>query len=66
MAGLDASLQEWTKPVGKAWENEYDFRQTNRFAKLGGGKYTITNCNKTTYIECVPETKSFFKMLNGH
>ena len=35
------------------------FLQINRFAKIGEGRYTITNCNKTTFIQCTPERKPF-------
>ena len=31
----------------------------DRFAHLGGGMQTTRKCNKTTHIECTPETKYF-------
>ena len=40
-------------------EKEYDFLQTDRFTKIGEGRYTIRSCNKKTYIEFTPETKRF-------
>ena len=43
-----------------AWENEYDFLQIDRFAKIRKGRYTIRNSNKTEYIESTPETKPFW------
>ena len=57
IAGLDMNLEEWKQLCHKACENEYDYLQIDRFAKIGNGRYTIRNCNKTTYTECTPETK---------
>ena len=57
------NLEEWKQLCRKAWENDYDYLQIERFAKIGEGRYTIRNCNKTTYIECSPETKPFRLLL---
>ena len=59
IAGLDMSLEERKPLCCKSWENEYDYLQLDRFAKIRNGRYTIRNCNKSTYIECTPETKTF-------
>ena len=59
IAGLDMNLEEWKSLCRKAWENDYDYLQIDRFAKIGEGRYTVRNCNKTTYIECICETKPF-------
>ena len=59
IAGLDMNLEEWRQLCRKAWENDYDFLQIDRFAKIGNGRYTIRNCNKNNHIECTPETKPF-------
>ena len=59
IAGLDMNLDEWKQLCRKAWENDYEYLQIDRFAKIGNGRYTIRNCNKTTFIECTPETKPF-------
>ena len=59
IAGLDMNLQEWKQLCRKAWESDYDFLQIDRFAKIGQGRYTIRNCNKTTFMECTPEMKPF-------
>ena len=53
------NLEERKQLCRKAWENDYDYLQTDRFAKIGESRYTITNCNKNAYIECTPETKPF-------
>ena len=53
------NLEEWKSLCRKAWENDSDFLQKDRFAKIGKGRYTIRNCNKTTYIKCTPETEPF-------
>ena len=59
LAGLDMNLEEWKQLCRKAWENDYDYLQIDRFAKTGNGRYTIRNCNKNNYIECTPETRPF-------
>ena len=59
IAGLDMNLDEWKELCRKAWENDYDYLQIDRFAKIGIGRYTIRNCNKNNFIECTPETKPF-------
>ena len=60
IAGLGMNLEEWKQLCRKAWESQYDHLQIDRFAKTGGGRYTIRNCNKNTYIEYIPETKAFY------
>ena len=59
IAGLDMILIEWKQLCCKAWENDYDFLQRDRCVKIGKGRYTIKNCNNTTYTEGTPETKPF-------
>ena len=44
-AGLDTNLEERKQLCRKAWENDYDYLQLGRFAKIGEGRYTIRNCN---------------------
>ena len=51
------NLQEQKQFCRKAWENEYDFLQIDRFAKTGDGRYTIRNCSKTAFIESSSQTK---------
>ena len=50
IAGPDLNLQEWKQLCGKAWENENDYSQIDRFAKIGEGKYTIRNCKKKQFV----------------
>ena len=38
IAGLDMSLPKWKQLCRKAWENDYDYLQIDRFAKIGEGK----------------------------
>ena len=59
IAGLDMILEEWKSLCRKAWENDYEFLQIDRFAKTGNCRYTIRNSYKIFYIECSPETKHF-------
>ena len=54
------NLEEWKKLCRKAWENDYDDLQLDRFTEIGKGMYTIRICNKNTYIEGIPETKHFY------
>ena len=51
------NLEEWKQLLHKAWENEYEYLQIDRFAKLGEGRATTGYYNKTTHTECTPETK---------
>ena len=60
IARLNKKLEEWKQLCRKAWENEFDFLQIDRFIEKGNGRYTITNCEINTYTECTPETKPFF------
>ena len=53
------NLGEWKQLRRKPWENDYEYLQIDRFAKIGNGRYTIRNCNKNKNIECTPETKPF-------
>ena len=53
------NLEKWKQLRRKAWENDYDYLQIDRFANIGEGRCTNRNCNKNTYIECTPETKPF-------
>ena len=59
IAALDMKLEDWKQLCRKVWENGYDYSQRDRFAKIGEGRYTIRNCNKTTSMECTLETKLF-------
>ena len=58
-AGLDMNLEEWRSLCRKAWENSFDYLQTDRFAKTGQDMYTIRNCIKHLYTECTLEAKRF-------
>ena len=59
ITGLDMNVEEWKGFCRKAWENEYDYLQIDRFAKIGEGRNTFRNCNEPTYVECIPGTKPF-------
>ena len=59
LAGLDMNLEEGKQLCRKAWENDFDYLQIDRIAKIGEGRYTIRNCDKNTYKEYTPETKTF-------
>ena len=53
------NLQKWKQLCRKAWENDYDYLQKNRFAKIGEGRYTFRKRNRNFYEECAPERKHF-------
>ena len=57
IAGLDMKYHERKQVRRKAWENDYDYLQLDKFDETGDGRHTIRNCNKTIYIECTPEMK---------
>ena len=59
IAGLQMNVEEWKQLCREAWENDYDFFQTERFAKIGDGRYTIRKCNKNSCMECTPQKKLF-------
>ena len=40
------NLQEWKQLCRKGWENDYDYLQMYRFAKVREGRHTIRKCNK--------------------
>ena len=42
--GLDMKIEKWKKHCRMAWENDYDYLQIDRFAKIEEGRYTIRNC----------------------
>ena len=46
IAGLNMKLKEWKQLCLKAWENDYDQLQIDRFAKIGESRYTIRNVIK--------------------
>ena len=52
-------LQEWKQLCRKAWEIDYEYVQVDRFTKVGEGRYSLRNCKKSAYTECIPETKPF-------
>ena len=58
------NLKEWKMLCRKSWEIDYDYLQIDRFAKIGEGRYTVRNCNKSTYIECTPPRKAFQNSVN--
>ena len=53
------NLEELKQLCLEAGENDYEYLQTDGFAKIGQARYTIRNCNKNSYIEATPESKLF-------
>ena len=44
------NLEEWKQLCRRAWENDSDYLQTDRFAKIGECRYTIRICKKKSVI----------------
>ena len=42
------NLKEWKQLCRKAWENDDDYLQEDRFPKIGEGRYTIRKCDEKT------------------
>ena len=59
------NLEEKKQLCRKAWENDYDYLKIDRFFERGECRYTISNCKKTSYTECIPETKPFQFLYRG-
>ena len=59
IAELDMNLEEWKQLCRRALENDFEMLQIDKFARIGQVRYTIRNCNRTTYTECTSETKPF-------
>ena len=59
IVGLDTNLEEWKQLCGKAWENEYDYLQSDRFGKMRQGRYANRICNRNTSRESTPEKNPF-------
>ena len=57
--GLDMKLQDWKQLCRRAWQNDYDYLRIDSFAEIGEARYTIRNCNKTSFIEVISEKKTF-------
>ena len=51
------NLDEREQPCRESWENEYDYLQKDRFAKIGKGRYNIRNFNEYTYGGATPVSK---------
>ena len=59
ISGLDIKLEKWKQFCRKAWENDYEGLQIERFAKTGEGRYTITNCSKNTVLNALQKRNRF-------
>ena len=59
IAEVEMNLEQWKQLCRKAWENDYDHLQIDRFSKRWEGRYTIRKCIKNAFIECIPETQIF-------
>ena len=54
------NLEEWKQLCRKARENEFDYLQIDRFARIVEGRYTIRYCIENTNTKRNPETKPFW------
>ena len=53
------SYDEFKQMCHKAWDEKYNYLCIDMAKTKNDGKYRIFNESKTTYIECIPETKPF-------
>ena len=51
IARLDMNLEEWKGFCRKACENDFDYSEMDRFAKIEESGYTIRICIRNTYTE---------------
>ena len=57
------NLGEWKELCRKAWENDYNYLQIDRFAKIEEGRYTI-RISKKKVIWNVHLKRNFFNYKN--
>ena len=54
------SYDEFMELCRKSWEKGYNYLCIDRSKKKGQKRYFICKESKTTYIECPPETETFW------
>ena len=59
IAGLDMNWEDWKKFCRKAWETDYEYLHIDRLVKIRECRYTIRNCNKTTFFRLHPWVTTF-------
>ena len=50
---------EFKEMCHKTWSKKFDYLCFDMTKNKNEGKYRIFNENKTTYIECIPESELF-------
>ena len=58
------NLEEWKQLCRKAWGNDIDYLQIDRFSKTAEVRYTIRNCIKYTYRSHSGDKIFLFSYLN--
>ena len=61
IGAYDMKYDEFKEMCHKAWDEKYNYLCIDMTKNRNEGKYRIFNESKTTYIECIPETKPFLK-----
>ena len=59
IGAYDMSYHEFKLMCHKAWDEKYNYLCIDMTKNKNEGKYRIFNENKTTYIDCIPETEAF-------
>ena len=59
IGAYDMNYDEFKQMCHKAWEEKYNYLCIDMAKNKNEGKYRIFNENKTTYIDCIPETEAF-------
>ena len=59
IGAYDMSYDEFKQMCHKAWDEKYNYLCIDMTKNKNDGKYRIFNESKTTYTECIPETKTF-------
>ena len=61
IGAFDKIYDEFKEMCRVAWSEKYNYLCIDMTKRKNEGKYPIFNESKTTYIDCIPETKPFLK-----
>ena len=59
IGAYDMNYDEFKEMCHKAWDERYNYLCIDMTKNKNAGKYRIFNENKTSYIECIPESEHF-------
>ena len=64
IGAYDMKYDEFIETCHKAWRERFNYLCIDMTKIKDNGKYRVFNEIKTTYIDCIPENKPFFKIKN--